>query len=218
METRWDQRFFASTRGQIVALLRRTSRTVEELAAALGLTDNAVRTHLASLERDGLVRRGGARRGGGKPAFLYDLTPEAERLYPKVYGAVLHRLLDVLTERLGPAEVLDLLRETGRRLLAGMPAPAGDRRARAGAAVALLNSWGGLAEVEEHDDGIVIQGYRCPLAEALPGHPEICTLAEELVSEMVGAPVREVCERGEFPRCRFAIPRPEIVVGASGEG
>ena len=46
----------------MVQLLRRASRTVEELAQALGLTDNAVRAHLATLERDGLVRQGGLRR------------------------------------------------------------------------------------------------------------------------------------------------------------
>ena len=43
---RWNERFFASTRGQVVARLRRTPETVNELAAALGLTDNAVRSHL----------------------------------------------------------------------------------------------------------------------------------------------------------------------------
>jgi predicted ArsR family transcriptional regulator len=48
-----NQRFFASTRGRIVTLLRRSSHTVEELAQALDLTDNAVRAHLATLERDG---------------------------------------------------------------------------------------------------------------------------------------------------------------------
>src|SRR3712207_7925006 len=38
----WDKRFFESTRGRIVTLLRRSGRTVEELARALGLTDNGV--------------------------------------------------------------------------------------------------------------------------------------------------------------------------------
>ena len=33
--------FFASTRGQVVTLLRQGHATVEELARALGLTDNA---------------------------------------------------------------------------------------------------------------------------------------------------------------------------------
>ena len=119
MAGRWDQRFFASTRGQIVALLRRASRTVEELAQALGLTDNAIRAHLASLERDGLVRQQGVRRGARRPSYAYDLTPEADRLFPKPYAPVLGQLLDVLAERLEPAEVEALLRAVGRRLAAG---------------------------------------------------------------------------------------------------
>ena len=53
--TGWEQRFLSSTRGRLVTLLRRSARTVDELAHELGLTDNAVRAHLATLERDGLV-------------------------------------------------------------------------------------------------------------------------------------------------------------------
>ena len=67
MSTRWDQRFFASTKGQVAALLSRGVATVEELARELGLTDNAVRSHLAALERDGLVAQTGVRRGTGNP-------------------------------------------------------------------------------------------------------------------------------------------------------
>src|SRR5262245_23764551 len=98
--TPWDQRFFASTRGRVGALWRRGDRTVGDLAQALGLTDNAVRAHLAALERDGLVRQGGLRRGSGKPAYSYELTAEAERLFPKADGPLLRLVLDVLGERL----------------------------------------------------------------------------------------------------------------------
>ena len=95
----WDQKFFESTRGQLVTLLRRAGRTVEELAQALDLTDNGVRAHLATLERDGIVRqRGSVRRGsgGGKPAYIYELTPQTEELFPKAYEPVLCQLLNVL--------------------------------------------------------------------------------------------------------------------------
>src|SRR5581483_9280869 len=51
----WRERLFKSTRGKILDLLRTRERTVNELAAELHLTDNAVRAHLASLERDRLV-------------------------------------------------------------------------------------------------------------------------------------------------------------------
>ena len=108
---RWNQRFFSTTRGQVILLLRRASRTVEELAQALGLTDNGVRAHLATLERDGLVRQGAPRRGGGKPASTYGLTTDAERLFPQAYGQVLRGLLGVLSERLSPGELDVALRE-----------------------------------------------------------------------------------------------------------
>jgi predicted ArsR family transcriptional regulator len=59
-----NQRFFASTRGQIVILLRREGRTVDELAQILNLTDNAIRAHLMTLERDGIIQQRGTRRSG----------------------------------------------------------------------------------------------------------------------------------------------------------
>src|SRR6266568_2101908 len=94
----WNRWFFASTRGQIITLLRRSSRTVDELAQALDLTHTAVRAHLAALERDGLVQQRSERRGSGKPSSVYDLTPAAEYLFPKSYGQLLDQLLDVLNE------------------------------------------------------------------------------------------------------------------------
>ena len=111
-----DQKFFHSTRGQLVTLLRRAGHTVEELARAVSLTDNGVRAHLAILERDGIVRqRGSVRRGsgGGKPAYIYELTPEAEDLFPKAYELVLRQLLDVLAVQLGPQQSEALLRSVG---------------------------------------------------------------------------------------------------------
>src|SRR5437763_1629507 len=74
---RRDDRFWTSTRGQLLILLRRGIDTVNDLAAAIGLTDNAIRSHLTALERDGLVRPSGTRRGPRKPTVTYALTPEA---------------------------------------------------------------------------------------------------------------------------------------------
>ena len=198
-----DKRFFASTRGRIVALLRRQRRTVDELAQALDLTDNAIRAHLATLERDGLVHQQGVRRGSGKPAYAYALTPEAERLFPKPYALVLRHLLDVLDQRMVPAEVEALLRSVGHALASGLSAADGNVRARLEMAVAVLNELGGLAELEEHNGAFVIRGYSCPLAAVVPGHPEVCRLAETLVTEVAGVVVTEHCDRREPLQCCF---------------
>ena len=204
----WNERFFASTRGQIIVLLRRARRTVDELADSLGLTDNAVRSHLVTLERDGLIQQRGQRRGEGKPAQLYELTSQGERLFPKAYGPVLRELLDVLGERVSPDEMRSVLREVGRRVAAenpGLSPRHGDARARVDRAASLLSELGGLAEVETTEHGLRIRGYSCPLAAMLPGHPESCELAESLVHEATGLPVTEHCDKGDPPRCCFEI-------------
>src|SRR5687768_9921707 len=89
-----------ATRTRLLELLRRSRRSINELAAAVGISDNAVRTHLSALQRDGLVEPAGTERStGGKPAQLYEITPDAEELFPKAYGWTLGGLLSLLEER-----------------------------------------------------------------------------------------------------------------------
>jgi predicted ArsR family transcriptional regulator len=206
-----DKRFFESTRGQIVTILRSSPSTVEELAGKLELTDNAVRAHLLTLERDGLVRQSGLRRGPRKPHFTYVLTPEADALFPKAYDALLNQLITVLKTRLDQPDLEDVLREVGRAVAAG--APAGQNQSLEGrvqTALTVLEAIGGSAEVEQHDDKIVIRGNGCPLAAAVSVHPEVCRLAETLVGEIVQAPVHERCDRAGRPSCRFEIDTLDI--------
>lgn len=200
-----NSRFFASTRGRLIALLRRAGRTVEELAQALDLTDNAVRSHLTSLERDGLVRQEGVRRSGriGKPAYTFGLTEEAEQLFPKAYGELLRQLLSVLGERLGPADLEAVLAELARRLAQGHRA-SGDAEQRVAAAAEYLGGLGGLAEWSAAEEGYRITGCSCPLAAILPGNPQACRLAELLLAEITGLSVRERCQT-DPPRCEFEL-------------
>ena len=199
-----DKRFFESTRGQIVTILRGSPCTVDELAGKLDLTDNAVRAHLLSLERDGLIRQSGLRRGPRKPHFTYELTDEADTLFPKAYDALLNQLIAVLKSRLTPAEIEDVLREVGRAVAADAPS-ANDLDSRLKIAVKVLEAIGGAAEIERDDDRIMIAATGCPLAAAVTVHPEVCRLAETLVAEIVKVPVEEKCDREGRPKCRFEI-------------
>lgn len=203
--TKLDRRFMESTRGQIVSLLRGGPRTVEELAGLLELTDNAVRAHLTTLERDGLVRQSGVRRGPRKPHFTYSLTPEAERLFPKAYDDLLNQLIVVLKGRLSDADLEGVLREVGRGLAADVSAAGDDLRSRVEAALKALENLGGAALAEQEGEKTVIRSGACPLAEAVSIHPEVCRLAESLIAGIVKAPVREHCDREGAPRCRFEI-------------
>ena len=107
----WMERVLGGTRVQLLSLLRRSRRSINELAAAAGITDNAVRTHVAAMQRDGMVQSAGVERAtGGKPAQLYEITPEAEEMFPKAYALVLSSLIQLLEEREGRDEVVRLLR------------------------------------------------------------------------------------------------------------
>lgn len=202
----FDQRFFESTRGQIVTILRSAPATVEDLAEKLSLTDNAVRAHLATLERDGLVRQSGLRRGPRKPHFTYVVTEEADNLFPKAYDALLNQLIAVLKTRLSPPEIEEALREVGRAMAATAPAGQNtDLESRVQSALKVLEAIGGAAEIVKHEDKFMIQASGCPLAAAVTVHSEVCQLAESLVAEIVKAPVQELCDRTGRPKCRFEI-------------
>ena len=204
--TRWDNRFFESTKGRILALLRRGSRTVDELASALGLTDNAIRIHVASLERDGVVQQRGVRPTGGKPAYAYEVAPEAERLFTKAYIPVLMQLVRVLEERMAPADLEALFREVGKRLAVPRGASSGTLRSRAEVAATVLTELGGVVDIEEKNGSLTLRGFSCPLADAVRTNSSTCQAVESLVAEVVGAPVQERCDRSARPRCCFEIP------------
>ncbi|HEX6123643.1 MAG TPA: helix-turn-helix domain-containing protein [Ktedonobacterales bacterium] len=207
----WDRRFFATTRGQLVRELRRGARTVDDLARALDLSDNAIRAHLATLERDGLIREAGLRRTATsrKPSQEYQLTSAADRLFPKAYDRVLDRLLGVLGERLAEAELEAALREVGRRLASELgERPTGDVPTRLAAAVAAMHALGGLAEVVVEDDRYAIRGTSCPLAATARDHAEVCLLTETLIGAVSGLSVCQRCTRAEAPRCHFEVVMP----------
>ena len=206
MPLHFDKKFFSSTRGKIVLSLRNSAKTVNDLAAELGLTDNAVRAHLLSLERDRLIEQSGMAKGHRKPHFLYQLTGEANRLFPKAYDSLLTRILSVFKRSLKPSVVEGLLEQTGREIGSEVPGTSGEPLGtRLDRAIEALSELGGSAEVVSENSHTVIKSNCCPFGEVVTDHPEVCKLAESLVSEIVGEPVEERCDRGAVPKCRFEL-------------
>lgn len=211
----WLETLTGETRMRLLRLVRGSALSIGELAEALGISENAVRGHVAAAERDGLVRQAGVQRGtGGKPARLYELSPGAEELFPKAYALVFTELVRTLREEDGDDAVVERLRRVGRRLGAraggqadGEPGAeaAPDAAAGVAAAAALLESIGGSAEVVEASHGWMIQANGCPLSGLVTEDPQVCALAEALVAEVTGRRVIESCEKSGRPRCAFRV-------------
>lgn len=197
-----------STRSRIVAHLRRGARTVDELAVEVGTTDNSVRAHLTALERDGVIRQEGTRRGAGagKPAVLYSIHPDAEVSFSTAYPPVLNALIDTVLSELPRHKSIAVLEGVGHRLSALVGGEAkGSLRKRVEGAAAVLTELGGDVEIVADDGSLIIRGFGCPLSNAVAQHPETCHAVTTLVSDVAGAPVEQCCEHGERPRCRFRV-------------
>ena len=196
-----------STRGRILQQLRAREQTVNELAATLKLTDNAVRAHLLSLERDGLVQQTGIQPGFRKPHALYGLTSQSEQIFPKAYGVLLDLVLSVFERTLAPAELDAGMREVGRHVAA---LHAGEVKGksweqRIEAALAILQELGGSATLEESAGKHFIRGNGCPMAAATARHPAACLIAESLLTELIGVSVKQRCRHNGAPSCLFEI-------------
>ncbi len=203
----WRERLFKSTRGKILDLLRTRERTVNELAAELHLTDNAVRAHLASLERDRLVTQSGLKPGIRKPHTMYAIGPEAEQLFPKAYGRLVSLLMSIFSRQIRSRNLRAGMRAAGRamarehlRELEGKT-----RQQRIDAALRILKELGGAATFRKEAGKHFIYGNGCPIAAATANHPEACLLAESLLTSVIGSPVKECCIRGPAPSCRFEV-------------
>ena len=197
-----------SSRGRIVALLRTGGLTAEDFATKLGLTRSAIRAQITAMERDGVVRRAGQRPGATRPSHVFELTPEVEQLLSSAYIPLLSQLIAVFSEGLPTPQLEELLRKAGQRLaddLCGGRRPAGDLGSRVAILSEMLNEQLGAMTHVERNGKYIIRGAGCPLAAVTGKHRGVCLAMESLVSEVVGAPAHECCDRTERPRCCFEI-------------
>jgi predicted ArsR family transcriptional regulator len=198
-----------SSRGRVIALLQHGGLTADDIASKLGITTNAVREHLAGMERDGVVQKAGQRPGTTRPSHIFALTPEVEQLLSQAYVPFLTELVRVFTERLPAPQVETLLRQTGSGLASALAPRTRPARLRARIALAsrLINDHLGAVTRVDANGAYVIRGVACPLAALTGKHPSVCLAIETFVATVVGSAVHECCDRGGRPRCCFEIAR-----------
>ncbi len=196
-----------ATRARLLALLREGTWTVDDLASRLGLTDNAVRFHLAGLERDGSVAKAGVQRrpGAGQPATLYSLTSAGDEAFSRAYAPVLAACVEELRAMMSGTQLAAFLARVGKRLAGESASTTDSLQKRVADASELLNSLGGITTVEQSGDTYRIVGRACPLATAVEADHCVCSVITALVSNVVDAQVRERCDRSGRPKCCFEI-------------
>ena len=163
------------------------------LAAPLGISAMAVRQHLYVLQDQGLVTHETARRGKGRPAKLWRLTPDADRFFPDGHADLTTALLDAMREAFGEPGLDRLIAvrsahqeaDYGRRVDATKPLAA-----RLAALAALRTEEGYMAAVEPDPDGgfLFIENH-CPICAAAAACSGLCRAELELFRRTLGPDV-----------------------------
>jgi predicted ArsR family transcriptional regulator len=205
-----EARFFQTTRGRIVeSLQRRGPQTAAELAAGHDLTQNAIRQHLARLERDGLVAETSERRGPTKPSLVFSLTAEGRRLFPQRYSTLLNAVIEEISASQGGDKVKELFHNIGQRSARKYAARFAGKtpQERVAELTAILREQGVVADYEVSADGFVLREHNCPFRDTVATHPEVCSVVHALMEEVLPAKAeqRQSIARGD-DICEFAIP------------
>jgi predicted ArsR family transcriptional regulator len=206
-----------SSRERIIRLLLKQGLTVDELASSLELTKNAVRAQLALLVREGAVRVQGARKSTRRPAAVYGLAASIDQPSSGAYSAVLSGMVATLADWLEPKQVEQVLKGTGRRIADSLPPLAGSLRERVEGAAQVLGTLGSVSEVFETDGTFVIKGHGCPISKAVQADVRTCLAMEAFLARLTGLKVRERCDHGMKPSCRFEFALPVSRPPGSGK-
>lgn len=177
------------TRAEIVRALKRDGeRSAPEFAQMLGISDVAVRRHLALLAEEGLVADRTVNQGRGRPVARYRLTDRGEELFPHRYGQVLGELVEFITEEQGRTAIRSFLkwrqeRETeryGQRVQGdGLPQ-------RLEELAAALSEAGFEARVTETEDGFELTQTHCAVYDMAKEHPEMCAHEAAMFRRVLG--------------------------------
>jgi DeoR family transcriptional regulator, suf operon transcriptional repressor len=198
-----------STRERILqSLLRHPSSTINDLAEAVGINPISVRHHLTNLQVEGLVSAEEERHGVGRPRLIYTLTEDGMEHFPTRYLRLTSRLLSQMKETLPQPMISKLFSEMATSLaeeyseqLKGM-----SMEERLETVKELLAQEGFVVEWEKSGQEYHIHEITCPYLQVGQNHPEVCTVDQTILSNMLAVPAEKVrCILSGDAHCTYVV-------------
>jgi DeoR family suf operon transcriptional repressor len=198
-----------STRERILqSLLRHPGSTINDLAEAVGINPISVRHHLTNLQVEGLVSAEEERHGVGRPRLIYTLTEDGMERFPTRYLRLTSRLLSQMKETLPQPIISKLFSEMATSLaeeyseqLKGM-----SMEERLETVKELLAQEGFVVEWEKSGQEYHIHEITCPYLQVGQNHPEVCTVDQTILSNMLAVPAEKVrCILSGDAHCTYVV-------------
>jgi predicted ArsR family transcriptional regulator len=200
----------SALRRAILVHLRQAGPTSPDgLATALSASRTGVLQQLHALETANLVGHSTERHGVGRPRHLYDVTPDAQDLFPADYDGLAAGLLAAIAEVGGPDLLEDIFaarrRQIGHRLrqsLAGRVAPDADLVDKVRALAVLQDEAGYLAEWYVGEDGAVrLRENNCAIYHVARETGAACAAELQLFRDILGVEVVRESHIASGDRC-----------------
>jgi predicted ArsR family transcriptional regulator len=195
-------------RSILVHLRRAGPSSPDTIAAAIGASRSGVAQQLRALDTAGLVTRDSVRHGVGRPRHLYDITPDAQDLFPSNYDGLATGLLAAILEVGGESLVEDVFaarrRQAETRLRERM-----DERLPAGAPLEdrvrelarLQDELGYFSEARVDGAGIRLLEHNCAVLDVARGSPAACQAELDLFRAVLGAEISRERHIASGDRC-----------------
>lgn len=173
-------------RSTIVRILKQEGEhSAPDLAERLGITDVAVRRHLALLSDEGLLTERTVKQERGRPVTRYDLSDRARELFPHRYVEMLGDLLEYVRDNDGLGGFLRWRQEREAEQYAEL-VDGDEVSERLEQLVAALNDAGYEAELTEEDDSFQLTQTHCAVFDAAKDHPQICAHEAAMFRRVLG--------------------------------
>ena len=195
-------------RAVLVHLRQHGPSAPDTIAAAIGASRSGVAQQLRALDTAGLVTRTSVRHGVGRPHHLYDVTPDAQDLFPTNYDGLATGLLSAILEVGGEALVEEVFAARRRqaearlrdRLATTLPqdAPMIDRMA---VVAGLQDELGYLAEVRDDGDGARLVEHNCAVLDVARSIPAACQAELDLFRSVLGVELVRESHIASGDRC-----------------
>jgi len=206
----------------LVLLKTKGAQTSVEMAAALGIGDEAVRQQLVKLASEGFVVGTAEASGVGRPTQVWHLTRAGHARFPDGHADLTVQLLRNIRTELGE-EALDRLisaREAETNAAYGKElANSEDLRERVARLAAIRTREGYMADWWEDEEGYILAENHCPICAAASICQGFCRAELAVFQEVLGAGAK--VERVEHipagaRRCAYRITKRSFAGASSG--
>ncbi|OGX68580.1 MAG: transcriptional regulator [Paenibacillus sp. RIFOXYA1_FULL_44_5] len=199
----------ASTRHIILTLLKtKYTMSVHDIAKQLGITEMAVRRHLNTLEKDGMVETTIVRQAMGRPANMYSLSAKADDWFPKNYHQLVLDLLGELELDKGQEQIGKLF-ELRKEKLFQKYAPLMEGKSlpeRVALLSEIQNENGYMVQWHSAEDSYSIQEFNCPITQVANEYQHACSCELKLFESLLETKVEqtECLAKGGY-KCEYKI-------------